>query len=105
MAALLLGGRRNPWHRLTMPSVDRRRIADGEDLRIARSAEVRLHLNAVCVIGRHTEPIGRGRGSYAGRPENELRRYLPAIEDDAVVGAFADRATESISTPNRSSAA
>ena len=74
MAALLLGGRRNPWHRLTMPSVDGRRIADHEDFRIARSAEVRLHLDAVGVIGRHTEPIGGGRGSYAGSPENELRR-------------------------------
>src|SRR5579872_677846 len=94
MAALLLRGRRNPWHRITVPCIDGRRIADDEDLRMARSAEIRLHLNTVGVIGRHAEPIGSGRGSYAGSPEDDLRRQHPAIEDDASVGAFADRTTE-----------
>src|SRR6185437_9468412 len=94
MTALLLRGRRNPWHRLTIPSIDGRRIADDEDLRMARSAEVRLHFNAIGVIGRHSEPIGSGRGSYAGSPEDDLRRQHPVINDDAGVGAFANRATE-----------
>src|SRR5579863_5311488 len=94
MTALLLRGRSNPWHRITIPSIDGRRIADDEDLRMARSTEIRLHLNTIGVISRHTEPIGSGRGSYARSPEDNLRRQNPVIDDDAGSGAFADRTTE-----------
>ena len=58
MAALLFGGRCNSRHRLAMPRVDGRRIADGKDFRMSGNAEVRLHFDAVGAIGRRREPIG-----------------------------------------------
>src|SRR5665213_1762729 len=94
MSTLLFGGWRDPRHRLTVPSIKGRGIADDKDLRITGSAKVRRHFDAVRLIGRHTEPVGSCGRAYAGRPEDDLRRYVPVPEDDTVVGAFADRPTE-----------
>ena len=50
-----------------------RRVADGEDLRMARDGEVRRDLEAPDSIGRRFEPLRGRRRLHAGRPDDGRR--------------------------------
>ena len=78
--AALLGSRRQPRHRLALPAFAQRRIADDEDLRLARHGQVGADLNAAgpVVIGR--QPFGGRRCEDARRPEHRARRHPVAAD-------------------------
>src|SRR5215472_10604187 len=67
---LLLGGGGEARYGPAVPSDDKRRIADDEDLRMARQAEIGIDLDPAGAIFLCVQPLGGWRGRHAGGPDH-----------------------------------
>ena len=94
IASLLLGRRRDARHRIAVGVRDRDRIADGEDIGMARHGEVGFDLQAAGAIGRRAEPFGGGRGATPAAQISVFGCEKLAAIDHAVGRTFGDGLSE-----------
>src|ERR1700693_562047 len=91
--ALLKGYLSDSGERFAVP-IERRRVANDEDFRVAWNAEVGLNTDASRSVGGYVEPLACGRGCDARGPDNRFAGDAFARDDDAsginLVDAFAE---------------
>ena len=91
MTAGLLGGRRDARHRLAVPGVDQRGVADDEHPVQARHAQILAHGHAPGPVGVHAQPARHRRGGHARRPNDGGTGQRLAVDDHAGVGHILHR--------------
>src|SRR5882672_8045107 len=65
VASLLLRGRCDAGHRISVSIRNRDGVADGENIGMTGYGQIRLYLHPVGAIGGRTEPFRRARGAHA----------------------------------------
>ena len=94
---------RDAGQRLAVAPVERRQVADDEDVRRARNREVRLDVHPPRAIERHAERGAERRRRHAGGPQHGLRANRLAADRHPPGDDVGDQDSVRTSTPSRSS--